>query len=132
MDHAHQANSNNPPQSVSLQDIFNNWQHQYAQGHTQNIPHETVANAYQQLSGQADPQQLQQAAEHAFAQLSPQQRSNVANTLVNTLSQHGINPSDAGVQTTNPHQMSPADLAQLTNYAQQQNPDLIRQLLSNP
>jgi hypothetical protein len=125
-------NPSNPQQGTNLQDIFSNWQQQYAQGNTQNIPHDQVCNAYNQWCGQAAPQQAHQAAEQAFAQLAPQQRGNVANTLVNILTQHGITPQAAGVQTTNPSQMSPADLAQLTNYAQQQNPDLIRQLLSNP
>ena len=132
MDNLHSTNQNNPQQGVNLQDIFTNWQQQYAQGNTQNIPHDEVCNAYNQWCGQANPQQVHQAAEQAFAQSAPQQRGNVANTLVNILGQHGITPRAAGVQTTNPNQMSPADLAQLTNYAQQQNPDVIRQLLSNP
>lgn len=123
---------NSPTLGDSLQKVMNQWQQQYAQNDTANIPHDDVAAAYNQWSRQAPPQQQTEAIEHAFTQASTTQRSDIAGTLINLFMQNGLNPQAAGVSTTNPNQMSPQDLARMTSYAQQQDPGIIRQLLSNP
>jgi hypothetical protein len=123
---------NSPTLGDSLQKVMNQWQQQYAQNDTANIPHDEVAAVYNQWTRQAPPDQQQAAIEHAFSQASLSQRSDIGSTLINLFMQNGLNPQAAGVSTTNPAQMSPQDLAQMTTYAQQQNPNIIRQLLSNP
>ncbi len=125
-------NADSPTLGDSLHKVFNNFHQQYAQNDTANIPHDDIAAAYNQWSAQAPPAQQQAAIEHAFTQASTTQRSDIAGTLLNLFTQHGLNPQAAGVQTTNPQQMNAQDLAKMTTYAQQQNPDIIRQLLSNP
>jgi hypothetical protein len=121
-----------PTVGNTLHRHVSNWQQQYAQGNTANVPHDDVASAFNQWTSQAPPSQQQAAMEHAFSQASMAQRSDIGSTLINLLTQHGLSPQNAGVQTTNPNQMSPQDLARLTTYAQQQDPSTIRQLLSNP
>jgi hypothetical protein len=123
---------NSPTLGDSLQKVMSQWQQQYAQNDTANIPHDDVAAVYNQWTRQAPPDQQTAAMEHAFSQISTTQRSDIAGTLINLFMQKGLNPQAAGVSTTNPTQMSPQDLAQMTNYAQQQDPGIIRQLLSNP
>lgn len=125
-------NANTPTVGTTLHRHISNWQEQYAQGNTANIPHEDVANAFNQWSNSAPPSQQEAAIEHAFSKASAAQKSDIGSTLINLFMQHGLNPQDAGVQTTNPNQMNPQDLARLTTYAQQKDPSTIQQLLSNP
>ena len=58
-----------------------------------------------------------------------QQRGNLMQGLLGSLTQQGYNPQQAGISTTNPSNMSPQDAARLTSYAQQQNPDILHQIM---
>jgi len=131
MDSRNQAAQGGSPQG-NIMDLFNHWGQSYATNQVEQVPHEEVCSAYGQWCSQSTDEQRDEAASKAFSALAPQQRANVAGTLLDVFRQNGINPQQAGVRTTNPQQMNAQDLARMTNYAQQQNPDIIRQLLNNP
>jgi hypothetical protein len=99
-------NYSNPPQNP--QDVAN-------------VPHQDVVNDYKNFSQNANPQQLYQAHENYYQQLPQNQRQNIFSELVSALTQHGINPQEAGVQN---QEATPQNLANVSQYIGQ-NPNLI-------
>ncbi len=83
-----------------------------------NVPHNDVYNHYQQFAQQAPPQQIYDAHQQAFQQISQNQKENVFNSVLGALTQHGINPQQVGIQGNNP---TPQNFAQAS-----QRPDLLQ------
>jgi len=83
-----------------------------------------VAQHYQQVVPQLSPQQFEQAAAQSFANLSPEQRMQLAQLLGQQAQQQGMNvPMPQGMG------QDPNMLAQFATQAHQQNPGLLGQLL---
>lgn len=116
------------PFDQNNQQMYQNYANAWDQGTYGQIPEQEARQNYQQFVQNAPPQVVQQAHEQYYAQMPPQQRGNLMQGLLGSLTQHGYNPQQAGIQNTNPYTMSPQDAARLTAYAQQQNPDILHQV----
>jgi hypothetical protein len=110
------------------QQQYQNYANAWDQGTYGQIPEQEARQHYQQFVQNAPPQAVEQAHAQYYAQMPPQERTSVVQALLNSLTQHGYNPREAGIQNTDPNTMSPQDAARLTAYARQKNPDILQQV----
>ncbi len=127
-----------------LNQVFGDHQHQqdfqdfvnrYQQGQPEEgYSDQDVLNRYQQVAPQLPHASLLQAAEQAFANMSPQQRTALGGMLVNGAHQMGLNipglPSGSAAQTGSGQGFEdPMALAQLAGSLHQRHPNLLVDLL---
>jgi hypothetical protein len=102
----------------------------YQQGPpTEGYSGQEAMNRYEQVVPNLPPQDFMQAAQQAFARMSPQEREQFARYVNEQAQQRNINiPQFSGQQNYQQFQ-NPEDLARATTEAQQQEPGLFGQLL---
>ncbi len=88
------------------------------------IPHNQILDHYQQFAQQASPDQFYQANQQYFQQIPPLQKQSLFESVFNALTNHGVNPAQAGVQGNNP---TPNNYAQIVQYASQ-HPELLQSI----
>lgn len=98
----------------------------------QGQPHEgyddqKVADRYQEVAGQVDPDTYRSSAQQAFEQMSPDDRIQYAQQLHKQATAQGI---DTGAPAGGPQNNDPATLADMTTQVHQQAPGLLGGLLS--
>jgi hypothetical protein len=94
-------------------------------GRHEDIDHQAAWDGYHQASGQLSPDQMQTSAEQAFAQMSPEQRAQLAQILQDRARQQDLNTP--GLQSPNLHE--PGQLAAVAGDLHRQDPGLFGQLL---
>lgn len=114
------------PQAQGAQDFIR----RYDQG----APHEgyddrEVLQQYQQVAPHLSQEQYQEAAEQAFARMSPQERLQFGQYLRSQAGRHDINFPDVNQDGVDDRLQDPHMLAQLTGRVHQQNPGLLGGLL---
>lgn len=97
----------------------------------QGQPHEgyddqEVANRYNEVSGQIDPNTYRSSAQQAFEQMSPADRTQYAQQLHQQANSQGI---DTGAPADGPQGNDPSMLADMTTQVHQQSPGLLGGLL---
>ena len=97
----------------------------------QGQPHEgyddqEVADRYQEVAGQIDPDTYRSSAQQAFEQMSPDDRTQYAQQLHEQATVQGI---DTGAPAAGPQNNDPATLADMTTQVHQQAPGLLGGLL---
>jgi hypothetical protein len=117
------------PFDQNNQQMYQQYANAWDQGTYGQIPHQEAWQNYQQFVRNAPPPLVEQTHQQYYAQMPPQQRGSLLQSLISALIQRGLNPQQAGVQNTNPYSMSPNDAARLTSYAAQYAPDLLEHLL---
>lgn len=100
------------------------------QGTYQQMPEQEAYQQYHQFMQNAPPQAIEHVHQQYYQQMQPQQRGNLIQSLLQGLTQQGINPQQLGIQNTDPTTMSPQEAARLTSYVQQNQPDLLHRILS--
>lgn len=112
-------------QRAEYQDFVN----RYDQGHpAQGYDGQEVLNRYQQIAPQLPPQQYQQAALASLNRLSPQERAQLGQYLLQQAQQQGV--SVPGLPTASPtNYQDPTALAGAMTQLHQQ-PDLLHSLFS--
>ncbi len=98
----------------------------------QGQPHEgyddqEVADRYNEVAGQVDPDTYRASAQQAFEQMSPDDRTEYAKQLHDQASSQGV---DTGAPLGGPQDNDPATLAAMTTQVHQQSPGLLGGLLS--
>ncbi|GCE12089.1 hypothetical protein [Tengunoibacter tsumagoiensis] len=116
-------NQNNQPM---YQQYANSWD----QGNYHQIPHQEAWQNYNQFIQNAPPQMVDQVHQQYYQQMPQEQRGGLLQSIMNGLTQRGIDPRQSGIQNTDPYAMSPVDASRLTGYAQQQQPDILHQIFS--
>src|SRR6266851_7927499 len=109
--------------------MYQQYANAWDQGTYQQIPEQEARQNYQQFVQNAPPQLIHNVHEQYYQQMPPEQRGGLMQGLMNTLTQRGYDPRQAGIQNTDPYSMSPYDAARLTGYAQQQQPDILHQIM---
>lgn len=112
------------PNGFFQSDRFQQYSNAYNQGEPyDSVSHDDVYNDYQQFARQASPQQVYDAHHQYYQQVPQQQRQGLLGGLMNAFQQHGVNPQQVGF---NPNDPSPENLARGSQYASQ-NPDILSQ-----
>ena len=117
------------PFDQNNQQMYQQYANSWNQGSYGQLPEQEVRQNYNQFVQNAPPQMIEQAHQQYYEQMPQQQRGNLMQGLLGSLTQQGYNPQQAGISTTNPYNMSPQDAARLTSYTQQQNPDILHQIM---
>ncbi|HYX48223.1 MAG TPA: hypothetical protein VE843_00650 [Ktedonobacteraceae bacterium] len=117
------------PFDQNNQQMYQQYANSWNQGTYGQLPEQEARQNYNQFVQNAPPQMIEQAHQQYYQQMPQQQRGNLMQSLIGTLTQQGYNPQQAGIPTNNPYNMSPQDAARLTSYAQQQNPDILHQIM---
>ncbi len=108
-------------QQSELQDFVN----RYQQGSpTDGYSDQEAVQRFQQVATQLPPQQFQSSAQQAFDQLSPQQRMQLGQELMQSAQQQGVQ-----VPQQNVNLADSGSLAQMVTGLHQQSPGLLTQLL---
>jgi len=109
------------------QQDYQNFVNRYDQGPpSEGYSDNEVMQRYQQVAPNLPPQQFQQAAEGAFSRLSPQERAQLGQMLMQQAQQQGVNvPAFGGGGSY----QDPRQLAQMATQVHQQQPGLLGQLL---
>jgi hypothetical protein len=92
------------------------------------VPDAQAHQAYSHVTGQLSPEEFQQVAADAYATLTPEQRSQVADYLRTQAQQHGVsvpNVPSAGTAATDA-----GALADATAQVQSQGPNILQQLFA--
>ncbi len=97
----------------------------YQQGSpTDGYSDQEAVQRFQQVAPQLPPQQFQQSAQDAFERMSPQQRMQLGQELMQSAQQQGVSlPQQGG------NLQDPGALAQMVTNVHQQSPGLLPQLL---
>jgi hypothetical protein len=112
------------------QQMYQQHANAWDQGTYSQIPEQEAQQSYQQFVQNAPPQAVEQVHQQYYEQMPQQQRGNLMQGLIGSLTGQGFNPQQSGAQNlNNPYNMSPQDAARLTGYAQQQNPDILHQIM---
>ena len=117
------------PFDQNNQQMYQQYANSWNQGTYGQLPEQEARQNYNQFVQNAPPQMIEQAHQQYYQQMPQQQRGNLMQGLIGTLTQQGYNSQQAGIPTNNPYNMSPQDAARLTSYAQQQNPDILHQIM---
>jgi len=101
--------------------------------YNQGPPHEgytnqETADVYNRVAPNLSPDQYREAAEQAFANMSPQQREQFGEWLCQQAQSRGVDVSRTGAGSPQQYQ-DPGALARMTTQVQQQQPDLLSQVL---
>ncbi len=109
------------------QQDYQNFVNRYDQGSpSEGYSGDEVMQRYQQVAPNLQPQQFMQAAEGAFSRMSPQERTQLGQMLMQQAQQQGVNvPSFGGGGSYE----DPRQLAQMATQVHQQQPGLLGQLL---
>lgn len=115
------------PQRQQYQDFAQ----RYDQGHpSEGYSDQEVLQRYQQVAASSSPQQYQDAAEQAFARLSPQERRQFGQYLQQRAQQQNVNFPDLNQDGIDDRfEQDPRALAQTTSRMEQQQPGVLGQLL---
>lgn len=105
------------------QDFANRYQ-QSPQG----ISTQEAAARYQQVAPQLPPDVYQQSAEQVFARLSPQERMQLGQQLIQGAQQQGVNFPDVNRDGIDDRLQDPRYLAQVTTQVHQEQPGLMGQI----
>ncbi len=116
-------NPNSLPQNQ--QDFLNRFQQQGPAGLS---PQEAQAQ-YQQVAPQLPPQVFQQSAQDVFAHMTPEQRMQLGQQLVQSARQQGMNFPDVNGDGIDDRLQDPEYLARTTTRVQQEQPGLLGGLL---
>ncbi len=117
------------PYDQNNQQMYQQYANHWDQGTYSQIPDQQAYQNYGQFVQNAPPQMVEQVHQQYYEQMPQQQRGNLMQGLLGSLTGQGFNPQQAGIQNTDPYNMSPQDAARLTSYAQQQNPDILHQVM---
>jgi hypothetical protein len=98
---------------------------QFQQGQHDQVPDDQVSSAYNQVATQLPKDEYRQAAEQAFAKLSPEQRAEFLRTLQQQTTQSGM--TSPAVQSASP---DPSSLAAATAEVHGQQPNILQQAFS--
>src|SRR5919107_563593 len=118
---------NNPfggPQQQNHQDFVD----RFRQG-PQAVTDQEAATPYQQVAPQLPPDVYQQSAQDVFAQLTPEQRMQLGQQLIQQARQQGQSFPDVNGDGIDDRLQDPNFLAQKTTQVHQQQPGLLGQLL---
>lgn len=125
---------NRPPQQ------WNQQQYQQWNQMVGSAPRDQFSQAAYQQVQQVPPQEYQNHLDpntgygNPVANLPQPQQSSLAQTLISTLLNHGVNQNtlqqQTGVSTLNPNQMSPQEISSLLQYAHQNKPQALGQVAS--
>ena len=100
----------------------------YRQG-PQAVSEHEAANRYQQVAPQLPPEVYQQSAQDVFAQLTPEQRMQLGQALIQSARQQGQSFPDVNQDGIDDRLQDPDFLAQKAADVEQQQPGLLGQLL---
>ena len=115
-------------QNQDYQDFVN----RYHQGPpSEGYDNQEVMHRYQQIAPHLPPGEYQQAAQDALARISPSERQQLGQYLLQSAQQQGLNVPCMVGQTGGGSWQDPGMLAQLFGTLQQQQPGLISQLLGS-
>jgi hypothetical protein len=115
-------------QNQDYQDFVN----RYHQGPpSEGYDNQEVMQRYQQIAPHLPPCEYQQAAEDALARISPNERQQLGQYLLQGAQQQGLNVPGMYGQQGGGSLQDPSTLAQLFGTLQQQQPGLIGQLLGS-
>ncbi len=93
------------------------------------ISDQEAYSRYQQVAPQLSPQMYQESAQEAFARLTPQQRMQLGQHLVQQGRRQGVAFPDVNQDGVDDRLQDPGYLAQMTGRMDQQQPGLLGQLL---
>lgn len=97
----------------------------------QSVSEQEALTRYQQVSSQLPPEAYKQAAEDAFARMSPQQRLQLGQALIQGAQQQGVSFPDVNRDGIDDRLQDPGYLAQMTTQVHQEQPGLLGQLLGS-
>ena len=113
-------------QQQEYQDFVN----RYDQGSPYDgISGQEALNRYQQIAPQLPPDVYQQSAQEAFSRMSPQERMQLGQYLMQGAQQQGINFPDMNRDGIDDRMQDPNYLAQMAGQMHQQQPGLMSQIL---
>ena len=113
-------------QQQEYQDFVN----RYDQGAPyEGITGQEALNRYQQIAPQLPPDVYQQSAQEAFSRMSPQERMQLGQYLMQGAQQQGINFPDMNRDGIDDRMQDPNYLAQMAGQMHQQQPGLMSQIL---
>ena len=121
-----QSQSNNPF-GASRQD-HQDYLERFRQG-PQAVSEEEAASRYEQVAPNLPPEVYQHSAQEVFAQLSPEQRMQLGQALIQSARQQGQSFPDVNQDGIDDRLQDPDYLAQTATQVQQQRPGLLGQLL---
>jgi hypothetical protein len=101
---------------------------QYQQGNHDAVPDAQAHEAYTHVAGQLSSDEFQQVASNAYAQLNPQQRTELADYMRSQAQQHGISVPD--LPPANAAAPTPDDLGNATAKVQEQGSNVLQQLFA--
>jgi hypothetical protein len=91
---------------------------------------DTMYDGASEYLGKLPDDQFSRAAQNAFQQAPPQQRSGFVGGLLNALQGRGVTPGalqgQLGLNSLDPNQLGAGDYARLMNYARHQHPSVVR------
>ncbi len=97
----------------------------------QEFDNNTLHSGAAEYLGKLPEDQFHQAAQTAFSQAQPEQRTGLLGGLISALSSRGVDVGSLagklGLQSTNPQQMGAADYAQLANYTRTNHPEAMQE-----
>jgi hypothetical protein len=115
----------NPQTQATLTDFVT----RYNQGPPdEGYTNQETADVYNQVAPTLSPAQYREAAEQAFANMSPEQREQFGMWLQQQAQSRGVSMSGSGAGSPQQFQ-DPGALARMTTQVQQQQPDLLSQVL---
>ena len=103
---------------------------QFQAGNHAAVSSEDATAAYSHLTGQLSPEEFQQVAANAYNQLSPAQRSEVADYLRNQAQQQGGTVATTSLPTPSAAAGDPGALADATAQIHSQGPNILQQLFA--
>ncbi len=113
-------------QRQEYQDFVN----RYEQGAPwEGISNQEAMSRYQQVARQLPPQEYEQAAQEAFARMTPDQRRQLAQMLQQQARQQQVNFPDLNQDGIDDRLQDPRAFAQVTSRMEQQQPGMLEQLL---
>ena len=89
------------PFDQNNQQMYQQYANSWNQGTYGQLPEQEVRQNYNQFVQNAPPQMIEQAHQQYYEQIPQQQRGNLMQGLLGSLTQQGYNPQQAGISTTN-------------------------------
>jgi hypothetical protein len=112
----------------NLSPAVSNVVQQVQAGNHDAVPDAEAHDAYTQVAGQLSPEEFQQVAAKAYSDMTPEQRSQVADYLRAQAKQHGIDVPNLPSASTAAG--DPGALADATAQVHAQEPNLLQQLFA--
>ena len=116
----------NPPPD-NPQQYYHDFANRYQQS-PQDVSHQEAVNNYHQVAPQLPPAVYQQAAQDAFARMSPEERMQFGRYVAQQTQQQGYNFIDMNQDGIDDRLQDPNFLAQKTTQVQQEEPGLLGRL----